>query len=867
MGASLFVGRVGGLAVALGVGAAMFSGSGLAWADSGSRSADSAGASNATESSASPAARNQPSARRANPGASRGAATRNNDRARTASPQLSARSITAPVAGAARRAAALAVVDAEPATDSVAADDFTVVPPAVELPEPAGPDIRVHIDPMPDPLPEPVEAYEVTAFLSEADNDVSDGADTDPLVPADPLASGELLAFVRRNTLALASSNAVAPQVTSAVTATSGGLTVDPTVVFNDGIISGSLQAVSAAGNKLTYTVLGGSCGDGCGVATSGGKLTLGVLGKDAPQSYAILPYANWLDGGTKGLQQFQVRVSEVTDFDAFLTNIPLVGLLAAPIIDLLQKAPFLSDLLAPIIGSSLVAAIDVNVGTLAPGDTPVAYTYKVESFDGTLISTNFFPASGLQAGDTAATVFNGPGLGGAGGTNPYAVSGTAGLVPGIAILRGEGAGYNVVTWDPRGEFQSGGILQLDSPMYEGRDVSALITWAADYTPAELDNPGDPMMGMVGGSYGGGIQLATVDPRIEAIAPGIAWNSLNEALYPDGIFKTAWANTLALSLLTTGARINNQIYLGIITGDLLGFISETAQAVLASSGPTALLNTLDIPALFIQGTVDALFPLLQAVENVRAIVDGVNPFDQNTKMIWFCGGHGICLDPPDPEQYPTLYTDTIAWLNKYVQGAPIPIDAVVPNFQWWDQTGTRYQSDLFPFDPIFNQADPAMGTSAGGLLGILPFAIGGSGPNTTNCAVAAGCSFPLNQVFATPAGNALNIPITGVTAGDQVVGAPTVSFTYSGLGTSKAVYGQIIDGATGRVLGNIVTPIPVTLDGQSHTVSVPLADIAYTAGTNPSLTLQIASSASLYWNSSWGLVNITNVEAALPVRA
>ena len=860
MGASLFVGRVGGLAVALGVGAAMFSGSGLAWADSGSRSADSAGASNATESSASPAARNQPSARRANPGASRGAATRNNDLARTASPQLSARSITAPVAGAARRAAALAVVDPEPATDSVAADDFTVVPPAVELPESAGPDIRVHIDPTPDP----VEAYEVTAFLSEAGNDVSDGADTDPLVPADPLASGELLAFVRRNTLALANSNAVAPQVTSSATATSGSLTVDPTVEFDNGIIFGTLQATSAAGNKLTYTVLGGSCGDGCGVATSGGKLTLGVLGKDAPQSYAILPYANWLDGGTKGLQQFQVRVSEVTDFDSFLTNIPLVGLLAAPIIDLLQKTPFLSDLLAPIIGSSLVAAIDVNVGTLASGDTPVAYTYKVASFDGTLISTNFFPASGLQVGDLAPSVFNGPGLGGAGGTNPYAVSGTSGLVPGLAILRD--AGYDVVTWDPRGEFQSGGILQLDSPMYEGRDVSALITWAAENTPAELDG-GDPLIGMVGGSYGGGIQLATVDPRIDAIAPGIAWNSLNEALYPTNIFKTAWANTLALALLTTGARINTQIYEGIITGDLFGFISETAQAVLGSSGPTALLNTLDIPALFIQGTVDALFPLLQAVENVQAIVDGLNPFGQNTKMIWFCGGHGICLDPPDPEQYPTLYTDTIAWLNKYVRGATIPIDLVVPNFQWWDQTGTRYQSDLFPFDPAFNQADPLMGTSAGGLLGILPFAIGGSGPNTTNCEVAAGCSFPLNQVFATPAGNALNIPITGVTAGQQVVGAPTVSFTYSGLGTSKAVYGQIIDGATGRVLGNIVTPIPLTLDGQSHTVSAPLADIAYTAGTSPSLTLQITSSASLYWNSSWGLVNITNVEADLPVRA
>jgi hypothetical protein len=57
--------------------------------------------------------------------------------------------------------------------------------PAVELPESAGPEVRVHIDPMPDPLPEPSE---VAALLSEAGNGVADGADIDPPVPAD---SGE----------------------------------------------------------------------------------------------------------------------------------------------------------------------------------------------------------------------------------------------------------------------------------------------------------------------------------------------------------------------------------------------------------------------------------------------------------------------------------------------------------------------------------------------------------------------------------------------------------------------------------------------------------------------------------------------------
>lgn len=38
------------------------------------------------------------------------------------------------------------------------------------------------------------------------------------------------------------------------------------------------------------------------------------------------------------------------------------------------------------------------------------------------------------------------------------------------------------------------------------------------------ETAGDPLVGMLGGSYGGGIQLtsAGIDSRIDAIAPGIA---------------------------------------------------------------------------------------------------------------------------------------------------------------------------------------------------------------------------------------------------------------------------------------------------------------------------------------------------------
>ena len=86
------------------------------------------------------------------------------------------------------------------------------------------------------------------------------------------------------------------------------------------------------------------------------------------------------------------------------------------------------------------------------------------------------------------------------------------------------GGGYNVITWDPRGEFASGGQLQIDNPFYEGRDVSEIISWLTGSTnPAQdqvlTDPTGDPLVGMTGGSYGGGIQLTTVDPRIDAIIP------------------------------------------------------------------------------------------------------------------------------------------------------------------------------------------------------------------------------------------------------------------------------------------------------------------------------------------------------------
>ena len=118
-----------------------------------------------------------------------------------------------------------------------------------------------------------------------------------------------------------------------------------------------------------------------------------------------------------------------------------------------------------------------VNVDTfVGEPEPPIAFTTTVISFDGTPISVNCFPKVGLTDGATAPTILNGPSLATAGYTDPNQVTTVFGLVPGLKTLRPD---YNVVTWDPRGEFASGGKLHLDSEDFEARDVSAIISWVA----------------------------------------------------------------------------------------------------------------------------------------------------------------------------------------------------------------------------------------------------------------------------------------------------------------------------------------------------------------------------------------------------
>jgi len=222
--------------------------------------------------------------------------------------------------------------------------------------------------------------------------------------------------------------------------------------------------------------------------------------------------------------------------------------------------------------------------------------------------------------------------------------------------------------WDPRGEYNSGGQVELDSPDYEARDVSAIISWLATQPEAKLDGEPDdldPRIGMVGASYGG-IQLVTaaIGHRVDAIVPTIACHSLITSVYKNDSFKSS-QSILGVLLVLTGARAAPWIFPAAIYADITGTLKPSDRELFADRGPGDLVEKITAPTLLIQGTVDTGFSLQEADDTATALIGNGVP----TKVLWFCGGHGTCFNNLFDLTDGTVITQrTLQWLDRYVKG-------------------------------------------------------------------------------------------------------------------------------------------------------------------------------------------------------
>lgn len=475
-----------------------------------------------------------------------------------------------------------------------------------------------------------------------------------------------------------------------------------------------------------------------------------------------------------------------------------------------------------------------------------------VTSFDGTRIRAHWFPLEGATEDEAAPAILMGPGWGQPGDTN----EGTTGLLGAASIGALRDSGFHVLTWDPRGFGASEGTAEVNSPDAEARDVGVLLDWVAAQPGVQLDGEGDPRSGMIGGSYGGGIQTVTaaVDCRVDALVPVMAWHSLETSLYKAETPKAGWANIL--NRVAATRPVDPHVESASTSMNETGTVAPEDIEWFVERGPGDLVEDITAPTLFIQGTVDTLFTLDEAITNYRALRDN----DVPTAMLWYCGGHGTCLTSAhDAERVDTA---ALAWLDRYVKG-DTGVDTG-PRFDFVDQEGARYTADDYPLEE-----GTAVTASGSGTLDLV--AEGGAGP-VTDPPEALGADLLRGLVLpVTPAeaANAVEVPIPAPDEPVLVVGAPELELTYRGEVEDgerpTRVFAQLVDSATGLTVGNQITPIEVTLDGEDHTAEVELEVVARSLTPDSELTLQLVATTVAYAEPRLGgSVTFEAVDVSLP---
>ena len=488
---------------------------------------------------------------------------------------------------------------------------------------------------------------------------------------------------------------------------------------------------------------------------------------------------------------------------------------------------------------------VDPVVESVAVPGSPT--DVDVTSFDGTRIRAHWFPVEGVAG--PSPTVLMGPGWGMAGDTAVDVV----GVFGAVNIDTLQAAGYNVLTWDPRGFGASDGTAMVDSVDYEARDVQQLLTWVAARPEAQSDGPLDPTVGMVGGSYGGGIQNVTgaIDCRLDALVPIVAWHSLITSLYKDQTYKQGWAELLGSVART--ARLDPMITEANQQGQRNGVLTDEQVDWFAARGPGDLVSQVQAPTLVVGGTIDTLFTLDESVTNHRLLQDA----GTTVSMYWFCGGHGTCLtERGDPSR---MVERIVAWLDRWVREDRSADTG--PAFEFLDQHGTHYSSDRVPLpagDPIT--------ASGSGRLDLRPD--GGSGPAAVAESKRDVLSAFAGSIIPAPAENAVDVAIP-VRSDAMVLGAPKLTIRYSGTTPPgehpTRVFAQLVDRASGLVVGNQVTPVPVVLDGDEHTVAVPLEQVVHLVGPSSDLVLQVVATTTLYGDPRFGgSVELSKVSVELP---
>ncbi|MER5307319.1 CocE/NonD family hydrolase [Streptomyces sp. NPDC002773] len=359
---------------------------------------------------------------------------------------------------------------------------------------------------------------------------------------------------------------------------------------------------------------------------------------------------------------------------------------------------------------------VEAESGTGSYTVTPLRFTVEAGGRS-CAVDADLYRPAGVDAAHPAPAVLATNGFGGSKNDGSTDAIGKAFAARGYVGLVYSGLGFG----------KSGCLISLDAPETDGRAAARLVDFLAGGLAADdgtrvdfvtRDGAGDPRVGMIGGSYGGAVQLAaaSVDRRIDALVPLITWNDLAYSLAPNaadratpGVFKWQWANGFYLMgegqpLLVPSldpSRINSLGCLHFVTDacDTVRLLNsgrypkaETAKmlAYARSVSPVSYVDRITAPTLIVQGQADTLFNLNEA----RATYDRLRERGVDTRMIWQSWGHSGGQKPGELDlgqgNLESSYVGqrVLGWFDRHLRKNPTADTG--PAFAWYRDWQSGY---------------------------------------------------------------------------------------------------------------------------------------------------------------------------------
>jgi ABC-2 type transport system ATP-binding protein len=447
---------------------------------------------------------------------------------------------------------------------------------------------------------------------------------------------------------------------------------------------------------------------------------------------------------------------------------------------------------------------------------------------------------------------------------------------------------FGVLSFDQRGFGASGGKAHVENPDFEGQDVIGLVDliaeldWVAkEQGPTETVEqtrspgksagkgkgkknghtspvtrpvfPSDPVLGAIGGSYGGGYQFVGAFTelrdfgvtRFDSLAPEITWFDLKESLAPDEVARSTWLTALTAA----GAEaLPEHVVAGYAYGagtglwpgkgnpvtDLDAFFEKNGPAWHVRQG-----TQLDIPVLLGQGTPDNLFNLNQGLKNFEQAITGTAR--AQSIFVGYNKGHVL------PNALPLAYAGSGDPCSRKLGGGDFGLLAqkfFQENLQGLDQDlrgHGRYHvattaDDCATVDSVTGNAQVRLGTV----------------PTTT--AAGGPVAYELREG-----------PL-------RIVGQPTVSAEVTSVGVHNRAFFALSVGTTpldARVVANNVMPLnePLPVNGEARSFELPAVAVDVPAGQKLFLTVSPVSDMFVAHGSRTpGALVLESTVVHLPVR-